>query len=163
MTWFHRAVDHHHGSSRMADQSRQTKLAAAKKKVKLNAFSSGELLFKWLLFSHVHIQTIGILVSEKSELQTALQYTQQAARQKAGGCVLMMFDHGKRSLVSSPFPFNFIVCSGEAEELTSRLQSTKQRVSELERTLSSVSTQQKQFEKLEKERDALRLEIFRQK
>ncbi|XP_019735162.1 golgin subfamily A member 2 isoform X5 [Hippocampus comes] len=86
----------------------------------------------------VHIQTIGILVSEKSELQTALQYTQQAARQKAG----------------------------EAEELTSRLQSTKQRVSELERTLSSVSTQQKQFEKhnkeLEKERDALRLEIFRQ-
>ncbi|XP_077442409.1 golgin subfamily A member 2 isoform X1 [Vanacampus margaritifer] len=86
----------------------------------------------------VHIQTIGILVSEKSELQTALQYTQQAARQKAS----------------------------EAEELNSRLQSTKQRVSELERTLSSVSTQQKQFEKhnkeLEKERDALRLEVFRQ-
>ncbi|XP_061657315.1 golgin subfamily A member 2 isoform X2 [Syngnathoides biaculeatus] len=86
----------------------------------------------------VHIQTIGILVSEKSELQTALQYTQQAARQKAV----------------------------EAEELNSRLQSTKQRVSELERTLSSVSTQQKQFEKhnkeLEKERDALRLELFRQ-
>ena len=35
----------------------------------------------------VHIQTIGILVSEKSELQTALQYTQHAARQKAGVCV----------------------------------------------------------------------------
>ena len=34
----------------------------------------------------VHIQTIGILVSEKSELQTALQYTQHAARQKAGVC-----------------------------------------------------------------------------
>lgn len=33
----------------------------------------------------VHIQTIGILVSEKSELQTALAHTQQAARQKAGG------------------------------------------------------------------------------
>lgn len=55
----------------------------------------------------VHIQTIGILVSEKSELQTALQYTQQAARQKAGGCLLMMFDHGKRSLVSRPFSFQF--------------------------------------------------------
>ncbi|XP_053267911.1 golgin subfamily A member 2 isoform X3 [Pleuronectes platessa] len=85
----------------------------------------------------VHIQTIGILVSEKSELQTALQYTQHAARQK----------------------------TGEAEELNSRLQSTKQRVSELERTLSSVSAQQKQFEKhnkeLEKERDNLRLEVFR--
>uniref|UniRef100_A0A8D2ZSZ4 Golgin A2 n=1 Tax=Scophthalmus maximus TaxID=52904 RepID=A0A8D2ZSZ4_SCOMX len=85
----------------------------------------------------VHIQTIGILVSEKSELQTALQYTQQAARQKAA----------------------------EAEELNSRLQGTKQRVSELERTLSSVSAQQKQFEKhnkeLEKERDGLRLEVFR--
>ncbi|XP_040013122.1 golgin subfamily A member 2 isoform X2 [Xiphias gladius] len=85
----------------------------------------------------VHIQTIGILVSEKSELQTALQYTQQAARQK----------------------------TAEAEELNNRLQATKQRVSELERTLSSVSTQQKQFEKhnkeLEKERDSLRLEVFR--
>lgn len=32
----------------------------------------------------VHIQTIGILVSEKAELQTALAHTQQAARQKAG-------------------------------------------------------------------------------
>ncbi|CAL8279404.1 unnamed protein product [Merluccius merluccius] len=85
----------------------------------------------------VHIQTIGILVSEKSELQTALQYTQHAARQKAG----------------------------EAEDLSNRLQSTKQRMAELERTLSSVSTQQKQFEKhnkeLEKERDNLRLEVYR--
>ncbi|XP_036384544.1 golgin subfamily A member 2 isoform X4 [Megalops cyprinoides] len=85
----------------------------------------------------VHIQTIGILVSEKSELQTALAYTQQAARQK----------------------------TGEAEDLSNRLQSTKQRVSELERTLSSVSTQQKQFEKhnkeLEKERDSLKLEVYR--
>ncbi|KAK5852015.1 hypothetical protein PBY51_023521 [Eleginops maclovinus] len=85
----------------------------------------------------VHIQTIGILVSEKSELQTALQYTQHAARQKAA----------------------------EAEDLNNRLQGTKQRVSELERTLSSVSTQQKQFEKqnkdFEKERDNLRLEVFR--
>ncbi|KAG5834691.1 hypothetical protein ANANG_G00264260 [Anguilla anguilla] len=85
----------------------------------------------------VHIQTIGILVSEKSELQTALSYTQQAARQK----------------------------NGEAEEFSNRLQSSKQRVSELERTLSSVSTQQKQFEKhnkeLEKERDSLKLEVYR--
>ncbi|KAK2910806.1 hypothetical protein Q8A67_002939 [Cirrhinus molitorella] len=85
----------------------------------------------------VHIQTIGILVSEKSELQTALSYTQQAARQK----------------------------TAEAEDVSSRLQVTKQRVSELERTLSSVSTQQKQFEKhnkeLEKERDSLRLEVLR--
>uniref|UniRef100_A0A672P4C4 Golgin subfamily A member 2-like n=1 Tax=Sinocyclocheilus grahami TaxID=75366 RepID=A0A672P4C4_SINGR len=86
----------------------------------------------------VHIQTIGILVSEKSELQTALSYTQQAARHKT---------------------------AGEAEDLSSRLQASKQRVSELERTLSTVSTQQKQFEKhnkeLEKERDSLRLEVFR--
>ncbi|XP_055009575.1 golgin subfamily A member 2 isoform X2 [Boleophthalmus pectinirostris] len=85
----------------------------------------------------VHIQTIGILVSEKSELQTALQYTQQAARQK----------------------------SAEAEELNNRLQSTKQRVAELERTLSTVSSQQKILEKhnkeLEKERDNLRLEVLR--
>ncbi|XP_015222580.2 golgin subfamily A member 2 isoform X5 [Lepisosteus oculatus] len=85
----------------------------------------------------VHIQTIGILVSEKSELQTALSYTQQAARQK----------------------------TAEAEDLSNRLQATRQRVAELERTLSTVSTQQKQFEKhnkeLEKERDSLKLEVYR--
>ncbi|TSL28286.1 Golgin subfamily A member 2 [Bagarius yarrelli] len=85
----------------------------------------------------VHIQTIGILVSEKSELQTALSFTQHAARQK----------------------------TEEAEELNNRVHASKQRVSELERTLSTVSTQQKQLEKhnkeLEKDRDTLRLEIFR--
>uniref|UniRef100_A0A6I8Q9Z4 Golgin A2 n=1 Tax=Xenopus tropicalis TaxID=8364 RepID=A0A6I8Q9Z4_XENTR len=85
----------------------------------------------------VHIQTIGILVSEKSELQTALSHTQQAARQKAA----------------------------EAEDLALRLQSTRQRVTELERTLSSISAQQKQVEKLnkelEKERDSLRLESLK--
>nr|XP_048678860.1 golgin subfamily A member 2 isoform X2 [Caretta caretta] len=86
----------------------------------------------------VHIQTIGILVSEKSELQTALAHTQQAARQK----------------------------SGEAEDLAARLQSSRQRVSELERTLSSISTQQKQLEKhnreVVKERDSLKLDLYKQ-
>ncbi|XP_075691250.1 golgin subfamily A member 2 isoform X2 [Rhinoderma darwinii] len=85
----------------------------------------------------VHIQTIGILVSEKSELQTVLSYTQQAARQKGA----------------------------EVEDLVMRLQSTRQRVAELERTLSSISAQQKQLEKLnkelEKERDNLRLETLK--
>ncbi|NXG63935.1 GOGA2 protein, partial [Hemiprocne comata] len=86
----------------------------------------------------VHIQTIGILVSEKSELQTVLGHTQQAARQK----------------------------SGEAESLAARLHSSRQRVSELERTLSSISMQQKQSEKhnkeLVKERDDLKLELYKQ-
>ncbi|KAJ7409826.1 Golgin subfamily A member 2 [Pitangus sulphuratus] len=85
----------------------------------------------------VHIQTIGILVSEKSELQTALGHTQQAARQK----------------------------SGEAESLAARLHSSRQRVSELERTLSSISMQQKQSEKhnkeLVKERDNLKMELYK--
>ncbi|KAG8512771.1 Golgin subfamily A member 2 [Galemys pyrenaicus] len=85
----------------------------------------------------VHIQTIGILVSEKTELQTALAHTQQAARQKAG----------------------------ESEELAGRLQSTRQRVGELERTLSAVSTQQKQTDQynkdLTKERDCLKLKLYR--
>ncbi|XP_032088723.1 golgin subfamily A member 2 isoform X3 [Thamnophis elegans] len=86
----------------------------------------------------VHIQTIGILVSEKSELQTALSHTQQAARQKAG----------------------------EAEDLAARLQSSRQRLSEVEYTLSSLSVQQKQTEKhnkeLAKERDNLKLEMYKQ-
>lgn len=47
----------------------------------INCFIHFELFF---FCPQVHIQTIGILVSEKSELQTALQYTQQAARQKSG-------------------------------------------------------------------------------
>uniref|UniRef100_A0A8C5NVF6 Golgin A2 n=1 Tax=Jaculus jaculus TaxID=51337 RepID=A0A8C5NVF6_JACJA len=85
----------------------------------------------------VHIQTIGILVSEKAELQTALGHTQQAAKQKAG----------------------------ESEDLASRLQSSRQRVGELERTLSAVSTQQKQADRynkdLTKERDALKLELYK--
>ncbi|XP_014341672.1 golgin subfamily A member 2 isoform X2 [Latimeria chalumnae] len=85
----------------------------------------------------VHIQTIGILVQEKSELQTALNFTQQAAKQKAF----------------------------EAEDLSRRLTASRQRISELERTLSSTSNQQKQFEKhnkeLEKERDHLKLEMYK--
>ncbi|XP_051892974.1 golgin subfamily A member 2 isoform X2 [Pristis pectinata] len=85
----------------------------------------------------VHIQTIGILVSEKSELQTALVHTQQAARLK----------------------------SGEVEDLSNKLQSSRQRVAELERTLSSVSSQQKQSDKiskeLEKERENLKQEVYR--
>ncbi|XP_053416709.1 golgin subfamily A member 2 isoform X4 [Nycticebus coucang] len=83
----------------------------------------------------VHIQTIGILVSEKSDLHSALVHTQQAVRQK----------------------------EGESEDLANRLQSSRQRVGELERTLSAVSTKQKQMEKinkeLTKERDALKLEL----
>nr|XP_008121048.1 PREDICTED: golgin subfamily A member 2 [Anolis carolinensis] len=86
----------------------------------------------------VHIQTIGILVSEKSELQTALAHTQQAARQKAG----------------------------EAEDLAGRLQASRQRISEVEHTLSSLSAQQKQQEKhnkeLAKERDSLKMEAYKQ-
>ncbi|XP_037348356.2 golgin subfamily A member 2, partial [Talpa occidentalis] len=85
----------------------------------------------------IHIQTIGILVSEKTELQTALAHTQQAARQKAG----------------------------ESEELAGRLQSTRLRVGELERTLSAVSTHHKQTDRynkeLIKERDALKLELYK--
>ncbi|KAK1334093.1 hypothetical protein QTO34_005093 [Cnephaeus nilssonii] len=85
----------------------------------------------------IHIQTIGILVSEKTELQTALAHTQQAARQK----------------------------TGEAEDLAGLLQSSQQRVGDLERTLCAVSTQQKQADRhnkeLTKNRDALKLELYK--
>lgn len=98
----------------------------------------------------VHIQTIGILVSEKSELQTALQYTQQAARQKAG---VFRNEHDKLLVLQQLLNIAYhslclCLCVADAEELNNRLQATKQRVSELERTLSSVSAQQKQFEKV---------------
>nr|XP_012627538.1 golgin subfamily A member 2 isoform X1 [Microcebus murinus] len=85
----------------------------------------------------VHIQTIGILVSEKSDLHSALVHTQQAIRQK----------------------------EGESEDLASRLHSSRQRIGDLERTLSAVSTKQKQVDKdnkeLTKERDALKMELYK--
>lgn len=40
------------------------------------------------------------------------------------------------------------VISGECEDLAGRLKSSRQRVGELEKTLSAVSTQQKQVEKV---------------
>ncbi|XP_012495337.1 PREDICTED: golgin subfamily A member 2 [Propithecus coquereli] len=85
----------------------------------------------------VHIQTIGILVSEKSDLHSALFHTQRAIRQK----------------------------EGESEDLASRLRSSWQRIGDLERTLSAVSTKQKQVDKdnkeLTKERDALKMELYK--
>lgn len=61
----------------------------------------------------VHIQTIGILVSEKSELQTALQYTQQAARQKSGICAILIMPtcmYQRRSQQNVP-PVSVFICS----------------------------------------------------
>ncbi|XP_055648408.1 golgin subfamily A member 2-like [Falco peregrinus] len=84
------------------------------------------------------VQTIGILTSEKSELQAALAPTRQAARKK----------------------------SGEAESLAARLHSSRQRVVELESTLSFVSLQEKQAEKrneeLMKELEDLKQELYKQ-
>nr|XP_019584266.1 PREDICTED: golgin subfamily A member 2 isoform X3 [Rhinolophus sinicus] len=85
----------------------------------------------------VHIQTIGILVSEKSELQTALYHTQHAVRQR----------------------------EGMAEEFAGRLQSSQQRIKELERMLSTLSSQQKQAnrqkDELTKDRDTLTVELVK--
>ncbi|XP_060056233.1 golgin subfamily A member 2-like isoform X2 [Erinaceus europaeus] len=85
----------------------------------------------------VHIQTIGILVSEKSDLQTALGHTQQAVRRK----------------------------EGEAEELATKLHTSRLRVMELERTLSAAASRQKRAEKdnkeLSQERDSLKMELYK--
>lgn len=115
-----------------------------------NIYSHEEMLSVHLSSLKVHIQTIGILVSEKSELQTALQYTQQAARQKTGKClgVFILLPLLSCMLICMLCLLFFSNIAVEAEELNNRLQATRQRVSELERTLSTVSTQQKQFEKV---------------
>ncbi|XP_012576777.1 PREDICTED: golgin subfamily A member 2 isoform X3 [Condylura cristata] len=85
----------------------------------------------------IHIQTIGILVSEKTDLHNALVHTQQAVRQKAG----------------------------ESEELAGRLQTARLRIAELECTLSAVSNKQKQTDRnnkeLTKERDTLKLDLYK--
>ncbi|KAM6316277.1 golgin subfamily A member 2 isoform 2-T2 [Podargus strigoides] len=122
-------------SSNLTNKQLVTKIEELEKKEFEQKFSKEQAALREQL--QVHIQTIGILVSEKSELQTALGHTQQAARQK----------------------------SGEAENLAAHLHSSRQRVSELERTLSSISMQQKQSEKhnkeLVKERDNLKLELYK--
>ena len=101
----------------------------------------------------VHIQTIGILVSEKTELQTALAHTQHAARQRTGGNLGTLSPLGRAhwlafsGIPSLGFPSHAVI-SGELEDLARRLQSSRQRVGELERTLSAVSTQQKQADRV---------------
>ncbi|XP_078406212.1 golgin subfamily A member 2 isoform X2 [Cetorhinus maximus] len=83
----------------------------------------------------LHVDTIEILVSEKSELQSALAHAKQIVRSKAD----------------------------EAGDLNSKLSASSQRVAELEQTLSSISSQQKQSDKnykeLEKERVNLKREL----
>ncbi|XP_075557607.1 golgin subfamily A member 2-like isoform X4 [Dermacentor variabilis] len=71
----------------------------------------------------VHIQTIGILVAEKTELQSALSQSQQTAKQKAV----------------------------ETEELQGRLKALRERNGDLERKLSTVSSQSQVQEKSTKE------------
>ncbi|XP_077986485.1 golgin subfamily A member 2-like isoform X2 [Glandiceps talaboti] len=73
----------------------------------------------------VHIQTIGILVSEKSELQTSLNQSQMAYKQKLD----------------------------EVDNLSSRLQASRHRVAELERDFASVNNTSHQYEKANKELD----------
>ncbi|XP_038063693.1 golgin subfamily A member 2-like [Patiria miniata] len=87
----------------------------------------------------VHIQTIGILVSEKSDLQSAVAHSQQSLKQKAG----------------------------EADNLSSRLQASRQRVAELERDLTSATSSSQQYQKtsagLDKEKDTLMLDVYKLK
>ncbi|KAG8180656.1 hypothetical protein JTE90_025361 [Oedothorax gibbosus] len=81
----------------------------------------------------VHIQTIGILVAEKTELQSSLSLSQQTAKQKAG----------------------------EVEELQGRLRASRQRASDLEREILSLSNSNQQLEKANKEfiKDTERLKL----
>lgn len=85
----------------------------------------------------VHIQTIGILVAEKTELQSALNQMQQTAKQKAV----------------------------ETEELQGRLKALRERNAEMERRLSSISShsqaQEKNAREHLKEIDRLKMEHYR--
>nr|CAD7431963.1 unnamed protein product [Timema monikensis] len=82
----------------------------------------------------LHVQTVGILVGEKTELQAALAKSQQTAKQK----------------------------SGEVEELQGRVKAAKQLISDLEKEVSSKAESGGQVDKanreLSQELDRLRLE-----
>lgn len=85
----------------------------------------------------VHIQTIGILVAEKTELQSQVGQSQRIADQRIE----------------------------EIEELSGRLKASRQRVADLERSLSTSSQSGQQFEKANKENakevDRLKLELYK--
>ncbi|XP_035210759.1 golgin subfamily A member 2-like isoform X2 [Stegodyphus dumicola] len=85
----------------------------------------------------VHIQTIGILVAEKTELQSSLSLSQQTAKQKAG----------------------------EVEELQGRLRASRQRASDLERDLIALTNSNQQLEKVNKEAlkdiERLKMDIYK--
>ncbi|XP_076454481.1 golgin subfamily A member 2-like [Babylonia areolata] len=85
----------------------------------------------------VHIQTIGILVAEKTELQSQVGQSQRIADQRIE----------------------------EIEELSGRLKASRQRVADLERSLSTSSQSGQQLEKSNKENtkeiDRLKLELYK--
>ncbi|KAG1714784.1 Golgin subfamily A member 2 [Nymphon striatum] len=93
----------------------------------------------------VHIQTIGILVAEKTELQSALSQSQRAAKQKTG--------------------IDFKL--GEVEELDGRLKASRQRLTDLDKELQNIRSSRNQFEndskKYSKEVDRLKLELYKLK
>ncbi|XP_046999086.1 golgin subfamily A member 2-like [Schistocerca americana] len=74
----------------------------------------------------LHAQTVGILVGEKTELQSALNKSQQLAKQKAG----------------------------EVEELQGRLKASRHKVAELEKELSASNTSNQQLQVMVKELSA---------
>ncbi|XP_069698649.1 golgin subfamily A member 2 [Periplaneta americana] len=74
----------------------------------------------------LHVQTVGILVGEKTELQAALTKSQNLAKQKAG----------------------------EAEELQGRLKASRHKVMDLEKTVSSTQETTQKLEKLTHELSA---------
>uniref|UniRef100_K1QLA8 Golgin subfamily A member 2 n=1 Tax=Magallana gigas TaxID=29159 RepID=K1QLA8_MAGGI len=71
----------------------------------------------------VHIQTIGILVAEKTELQSQLSQSQKIASQRLS----------------------------EIEDISSRLKTSRQRMGDLERSLATANNSAQQFEKSSKE------------
>jgi chromosome segregation ATPase len=85
----------------------------------------------------VHIQTIGILVAEKTELQSSLNQNQKAAESR----------------------------QAEIEELSGRLKASRQRVADLERNFSTASNSSQKNEKsnkeLSKEVEKLKLDLYK--
>lgn len=60
----------------------------------------------------------------------------------------VLFSQFQNALCGLASTDSALTCPGEAESLAARLHSSRQRVSELERTLSSISMQQKQSEEV---------------
>uniref|UniRef100_A0A8I5NVW9 Uncharacterized protein n=1 Tax=Papio anubis TaxID=9555 RepID=A0A8I5NVW9_PAPAN len=115
---------------------------------------------------NIPFQTINILTLEKADLKTTLYHTKRAARHFEGGNLgtPSSFNLALRQVFKgSPLgPISTSVITEESKDLAGRLQYSLQRIQELERALSALSTQQQEEDRSSNRSEAVLQRQLRQ-